>query len=193
MGCTFSWFTFSASFSSFSSPATLLSGSFSPNVKFNCWMSKDKLFNWIMVCVNDKHPKIPKVLWWLWRELLNRMTTFVLFPHPRPPPQKTRHFGYVLRGSSPNLFLFSSPSFVCFCKSHLRGFFIAPNSRKRAWKNADKRENIFSVCKPGADLGGEEEGAGGAHPLPPQMTCGFLQNIQICMISILSSSHYVIT
>ena len=23
-----------------------------------------------MVCVNDKHPKIPKVLWRLWRELL---------------------------------------------------------------------------------------------------------------------------
>ena len=66
------------------------------------------------------------------------------------------------------MFLFSSPSFVCFCKRYLRGVFAAPNFRNRASKNAGKRENIFSALS-GADLGDEEEeeDVGGAHPRPP--------------------------
>ena len=145
MGCPFSWFTLSVSFSPFSSPATLWSGSFSPNVKFNCWMSKDKLFNWIMVCVNDKHPKIPEVLWRLWRELLNRLTTFVLFPHPRPPPQKTRHFGYVLRGSSPNLCFSFLVIHLSVCVSVTSEGFLQPPTSQTELEKTPTNEKTFSL------------------------------------------------
>ena len=142
MGCTFSWFTFSASFSPFSSPATLWSGSFSPNVKFNCWTSKDKLFNWIMVCLNETK-RIQRFLKHFGDFGENCWTDWPrLFCFPISDHHLKKQDTLV---TSPNMcFFFSSPSFVCFCKRHLQGVFIAP--------------------KPGADLGG---GCRGRAPPPP--------------------------
>ena len=63
---------------------------------------------------------------------------------------------------------------------------------------------IYDICKTWRDIrfiflirgGSRGEGAGNAHHPPPPLrgllTTGILQNIQICMICIFCSSHYVI-
>ena len=49
--------------------------------------------------------------------------------------------------------------------------------------NLQHRGNMQKTSPTGADLGGEVEGAGGAHPPPPptpEMTCGFLIQLVFC-------------
>ena len=115
-----------------------------PNVKFNCWTSKDKLFNWIMVCLNETK-RIQRFLKHFGDFGENCWTDWPrLFCFPIPDHHLKKQDTLV---TSPNMcFFFSSPSFVCFCKRHVQGVFIAP--------------------KPGADLGG---GCRGRAPPPPPL------------------------